>query len=232
MILVAIPCFNGAKKVGEIVRAARRSGAPVVVVDDGSSDDSAGVAEAAGAIVLRHPRNHGKGAALATAFACASRTNATGVVTLDADGQHDPAEIPRLIEAHLRQHDALIIGVRSFAANRMPRRSRIGNRISTFWISRFTGRALHDSQSGFRLYPRVLWDHVQLRSRRFDTEAELLLLAARLGLPFVEVPVDTIYPTDHHSNFHGGSDTLRVIWLVLGSLAWKRPPSPASRSAR
>ncbi len=223
MILIAIPCYQGAAQIAEVVRGARSTGQPVLVVDDGSTDDSAEVAEAAGATVLRHPRNHGKGAALATAFSYAARVGAEAVLTLDADGQHDPTEIPALVAAHRADPSALVIGVRSFDPARMPRRSRIGNRISTYWISRFAHRPLSDSQSGYRVYPRALWSRVHLRSRRFDTEAELILNAARFGLPFVEVPVETIYTAQHASNFHGARDTLRVIFLVLGSLAWRKP---------
>jgi glycosyltransferase involved in cell wall biosynthesis len=222
MIAVAIPCYQGARTVGKVVTGARASGLPVAVVDDGSTDGSAEVAERAGAHVLRHPANHGKGAALATAFAWARAVGADGVVTMDADGQHDPAEIPHLVEAHRRAPRALVMGVRSFARADMPRRSRVGNRISTWWISRFARMSYSDTQSGFRLYPRTLYAHVQLTTRRFDTETELLLRAAKLGLPLVEVPIRTIYGPDHVTHFRGFRDTLRVIKLVIGSPLWPR----------
>jgi len=104
----------------------------------------------------------------------------------------------------------------------MPTRSRIGNRISTFWIGRFAGRIYADTQSGFRVYPRVLAEMPQLRTTRFDTETELLLCGAKLGLPLVEVPVKTIYADDRVTHFHGFRDTLRVMGLVLGSPIWGR----------
>ena len=97
----------------------------------------------------------------------------------------------------------------------MPRRSRIGNRISTWWISKFAGRAHADTQSGFRVYPRALYANVALRSRRFETETELLLHAARRDLPLVEVPIRTIYGPDRVTHFHGFRDTMRVIRLVV-----------------
>ncbi len=223
MIWIAIPCFEGAGQIADVVRGARASGHPVVVVDDGSSDDSARVAEAAGAdAVLRHAANHGKGAALATAFAFAEQEGASAVLSMDADGQHDAAEIPRLIAAHLAEPRAIVIGVRSFAPEDMPRRSRIGNRISTWWISKFAGRAHADTQSGFRVYPRALYRNVALRSRRFETETELLLHAARRGLPLVEVPIRTIYGPDRVTHFHGFRDTMRVIRLVILSPTWPR----------
>jgi hypothetical protein len=219
MIIVVIPCFQGATSVGKVVRGAKASGLPVVVVDDGSTDDSSGVAEAAGATVLRHPVNRGKGAAIASGFVYAKQIGAAAVLTMDADGQHDPAEIGKLVAAHVAEPRALVVGVRSFAPEDMPRRSRIGNRISTWWISRYAGRTHRDTQSGFRLYPRALFD-VPLISTRFETESELLLRAAKLELPLQEVPIRTIYDVNHASHFHGFRDTMRVIKLVFFSPLW------------
>jgi glycosyltransferase involved in cell wall biosynthesis len=220
-ILIAIPCYQGASQIADVVRGARATGHPVLVVDDGSSDGSSPLAEAAGATVLRHASNHGKGAALATAFAYARRKNVDAVLTMDADGQHDPAEIGKLVAAHEADPRALVIGVRSFEPEDMPRRSRVGNTISTWWISRFAGQHYSDTQSGFRVYPRALFARVRLTSRRFDTETELLLRAAKMGLPLVEVPIQTIYTVDRVTHFHGFRDTMRVIKLVIGSPFWR-----------
>ena len=221
-IAIVIPCFNAAGTIGDVVTGARTSGHPVIVVDDGSTDGCGARAEAAGATVVRHPRNQGKGAALRTGFLWAVRHGADAVVTLDADAQHDPAEIPSLVDAHLAAPTALVIGVRSFSPDSMPRRSRIGNRISTYWIARFAGQRYTDTQSGFRVYPRALLDLPCLRTTRFDTEAELLLSAAKLGLPLVEVPVRTIYGASRTTHFHGFKDTLRVMRLVVSSPVWGR----------
>lgn len=236
-LLILIPVFQGAGAIGDVVRAARASDLPVVVVDDGSTDGSGPAAEAAGATVLRHPVNHGKGAALQTGFAFAERRGASGVLTLDADGQHDPAEIPSLVAAHRASPDALVIGVRRFDDGAMPRRSQIGNRISTWWISRFAGRPHADTQSGFRVYPRALYRAregvgdgtsgaiARFQTSRFDTETELVLRAAKLGFPLVEVPVRTIYFTGpgarHATHFRNFRDTLRIIRLVIGSPLWR-----------
>jgi glycosyltransferase involved in cell wall biosynthesis len=221
MMWIVIPCYQGAATVGRVVEGAKASGLPVLVVDDGSSDDSAAVAERAGAdVVLRHAANHGKGAALATAFAFAQKRGLQAVLSMDADGQHDPAEIPSLLEAHRGNPRALIVGVRSFAPEDMPRRSRIGNRISTWWISRYAGRTHTDTQSGFRVYPAALFD-VALRSRRFETETELLLRAARRHVPLIEVPIRTIYGPDRVTHFHGFRDTMKIIRLVFFSPLWR-----------
>ena len=219
MTIVVIPCYQGARTVGDVVRGARGSGLPVVVVDDGSTDGSGAAAEAAGATVLRHPANRGKGAALASGFAYARKLGADAVLTMDADGQHAPDEIHKLVAAHEADPTALVVGVRSFAPEDMPRRSRIGNRISTWWISRYAGVRYTDTQSGFRVYPRAMFD-LPLKSTKFDTETELLLRAAKAKLPLVEVPIRTIYAADHASHFHGFRDTLRVIKLVFFSPLW------------
>ncbi|HWE31375.1 MAG TPA: glycosyltransferase family 2 protein [Polyangia bacterium] len=218
-MIVVVPCYQGAATVGAVVHGARAAGLDVVVVDDGSTDNSGAIGEAAGATVLRHPGNRGKGAALASGFAWAARHDVDAVLTMDADGQHDPAEIPALRAAHAAAPTALVIGVRSFAPEDMPRRSRIGNRISTWWISRFAGRSYRDTQSGYRVYPRALFD-VPLRSTKFDTEAELLLRAAKMKLPLVEVPIRTIYGPNRVTHFHGFRDTMRVIKLVFFSPLW------------
>ncbi len=219
MTIVVIPCFQGARTVADVVRGARGSGLPVVVVDDGSTDGSGAVAEAAGATVLRHPANRGKGAALASGFAYAKKIGADAVLTMDADGQHAPDEIGKLVAAHEASPTALVVGVRSFAPEDMPRRSRVGNRISTWWISRYAGVRYTDTQSGFRVYPRAMFD-LPLKSTKFDTETELLLRAAKAKLPLVEVPIKTIYAADHASHFHGFRDTMRVIKLVFFSPLW------------
>lgn len=243
-IWIAIPAYNAAAHVGGVVAGALRSGLPVLVIDDGSTDETAAAAEQAGALVLRHQANRGKGAALQTAFAFAQRRGAEAVLTLDADGQHDPDEIASLAAAWEQAPGSLVLGVRSFDPALMPRRSRIGNRISTFFISHFAHRRHSDTQTGFRIYPRRLFT-LPLRTSRFDTETEILLWASKLNVPLVEVPIQTIYrvprpvpqqapqqdaeaqdgpgsdtaaPTTHFRNWE---DTLRVLRLVIGSPWWR-----------
>jgi glycosyltransferase involved in cell wall biosynthesis len=227
-VLILIPVYQCEATVGDVVRGARAAGHPVLVVDDGSSDASGDAAERAGATVLRHPGNQGKGAALQTGFAFAERHGARAVLTLDADAQHDPSEIPHLVAAHRADPRALVIGVRRFDEELMPRRSRIGNRISTWWISRFAGRSHADTQSGFRVYPRALFAGARFRTSRFDTETELILRAAKLALPLVEVPIRTIYADGEktRTHFRNFRDTLRIITLVIGSPWWRIEPSP------
>jgi glycosyltransferase involved in cell wall biosynthesis len=221
--LVLIPAYNAGPSVGEVVAQVRALGLPVVVVDDGSSDDTGVRATQAGATVLRHPQNRGKGSAIQTGFAYAVRCGTSALITMDADGQHDAAELHNLLAAQAQHPDSLIVGVRSFDPQVMPRRSRIGNRISTYWISLFARRLHHDTQSGFRIYPRRLFA-LPLKTRRFDTETEILLWAAKLGVPLIEVPIATIYHGGHRSHFRNWEDTLRVIRLVITSPLWRVDP--------
>lgn len=241
-ILVLIPAYNAAAHVGQVIAGVQKSGLPILVVDDGSRDKSADVAEQAGVVkVLRHQANRGKGAALQTGFAYAAQNGYDAVLTLDADGQHDPDELPSMLAAWREQPGSLILGVRSFDPRLMPRRSRIGNQISTYFISRFSHRRHSDTQTGFRIYPRRLFT-LPLSTRRFDTETELLLWAAKLAVPLVEVPIQTIYhpvaspspsasasraPASHFRNWE---DTLRVIRLVVSS-PWWRSPDPNKMEA-
>ncbi len=241
-VLILIPAYNAASQVGAVIQGAQRMGFPVVVVDDGSSDGTGAKAQAAGATVLRHHGNRGKGAALQTGFAYARQAGCEAVLTLDADGQHDTGEIPKLLAAWQADRRSLVLGVRSFDPALMPRRSRIGNHISTFFISLFAGRRHSDTQTGFRVYPQRLFC-LALRTRRFDTETELLLCASKLAVPLVEVPIQTIYavpaaaaseapspesaaPTTEaqppRTHFRNWEDTLRVLGLVVSSPFWGR----------
>jgi len=229
MIWTVVPAYQAERTVGEVVLGIRAAGlARVVVVDDGSRDATAGVAAQAGATVLRHAANRGKGAALWTGFRAALRAGCAAVATLDADGQHDPAELPRLLAAWRRQPDALVLGARKLASDLMPGRSRLGNRVSTWFLCRFTGRPLTDSQSGYRVYPAGLLGRVVPTARRFDAETELLLCAVSSGCPVVEVPVATIYKRGGTTHFRNAQDTARIVKQVLKWLAarrWSSSPS-------
>jgi glycosyltransferase involved in cell wall biosynthesis len=223
MATAVIPAYRAERTIGDVVAGVRAAGIrEVLVVDDGSRDATAALAERAGARVLRHARNRGKGAALWTGFAAARQAGAQAVLTLDADGQHDPAEIPRLLIASRAQPNALVIGARTISRESMPGRSRLGNHVSTFFLARFTGEPLSDSQSGFRVYPSALLERVVPRARRFDAETELLLAAVTNGHPVLEVAVRTIYQDGNRTHFRNVSDTMRIIVLVLGWLARSR----------
>ncbi len=224
MIVVVIPAYQAAAKLGEVLASVHATAPelPLIVIDDGSTDETSAVAERAGATVLRHAQNQGKGAALQTGFQYARLHGYTAVLTLDADGQHRAAELPGLLAAHRRDPQALVLGVRSFAADKMPGRSRFGNKFSTWWISLFARHRFSDTQTGFRIYPMAMLEGLPLSTSRFDTETELLLWAAHRGVAIIEQPIATIYEADHVSHFHGFADSMRVIRLVVTSPYWLR----------
>jgi len=222
---VVIPALNAASTVGEVVAGVKKFApdVPVLVVDDGSQDATSTQATRAGATVVRHPFRKGKGAGLATGFAWALEQGHDAVCTLDADGQHAPSELPRLLDAHRQDEDALIIGARAIrrVAGPMPPLNQIGNRVSTFFISLLAGQNVCDSQSGFRVYPRRLLEHPP-RSTGFEAETELIFTASRLGIPIRAVPVSTIYhpPEKHTSHFRRFDDTVRIIrWVLRDTLS-------------
>jgi glycosyltransferase involved in cell wall biosynthesis len=165
---------------------------PVLVVDDGSTDDTAEAAAAAGATVLTQHPNQGKGAALRAGFARAIGDGVLAVVTLDGDGQHDPAELPRFLASEADQPVELIIGARDFA--RMPIVRRIANGLGTVLLSAAVGRWIPDNQSGYRLVGRRLMA-AMLASHEdgFAFEVEMIAVCLREGWPIRWVPVSTIY---------------------------------------
>jgi glycosyltransferase involved in cell wall biosynthesis len=186
-----IPAYEEGPRIAAVVERARTF-LPVVVVDDGSTDDTAARAEAAGALVLRQVPNAGKGAALRAGFRHALATDALAVVTLDADGQHDPAEIPRFLVAFEAGHPELVIGRRNFRT--MPPVRRLSNTLGGMVFSAAVGQRVADNQSGYRLIGRQLMTALlDSRETGFEFEVEMIARCIALGLPIAEVPIRTIY---------------------------------------
>jgi glycosyltransferase involved in cell wall biosynthesis len=186
-----IPAYQEGPRIGAVVGAVARH-LPVVVVDDGSTDDTAERAEAAGATVLRQVPNAGKGAALRAGFRHALAAGSIAVVTLDADGQHDPAEIPAFLTTFRERRPGLIVGRRDFSA--MPPVRRLSNVLGGVAVSVAFGRGVPDNQSGFRLIGRELM-RAMLTSEEsgFEFEVEMIARCIALGLPIEWVPIRTIY---------------------------------------
>jgi glycosyltransferase involved in cell wall biosynthesis len=188
------------------------------VVDDGSSDDTALVAESAGAKVLRHAANRGKGAALLTGFRALVSEHFEAVVTLDADGQHPPQEALRLAR-HSAPAQALILGVRDLKRDGAPENSRFSNGVSNRFLSWFSGLRLLDTQCGLRRYPLPQTLELLCKSPGYAFEAEVILRAARAGLTIEQTPVRVVYPppAKRLSHFHVWKDPTRIVFRVLGT---------------
>ena len=191
VIVALIPAHDEGPRIGRVVRAAVAH-APVLVVDDGSTDATAAEAEAAGATVLRQQPNQGKGAALRAGFARAIAEGALAVVTLDGDGQHDPAELPRFLAAERAHPGELVVGRRDFGP--MPLVRRLSNLAGTVLLSAAVGRWIPDNQSGYRLIGRRLMA-AMLESHEdgFAFEVEMIAVCLREGWPIGWVPISTIY---------------------------------------
>ena len=191
-ILALIPGYQEGPRIAARRRRRRERHLPVVVVDDGSTDDTAAQAEAAGATVLRQVPNAGKGAALRAGFRYALDHGADAVVTLDADGQHDPAEIPSFLAAFDASRPELIVGRRDFAS--MPPVRRLSNTLGGWVFSAAVGRHVPDNQSGYRLIGRRLMTALlDSEESGFEFEVEMIARCIALGLPMTDVPIRTIY---------------------------------------
>lgn len=192
---VVIPVYNHGRFIEAVLERARLLGAPIYVVDDGSTDDAPRIlAGRPDIIVLTHQVNLGKGAALMTGFKEAAK-NHRWAATIDADGQHDPREAPRLFEALLPGQRALVIGDRTnMLEAAAPWTSRWGRRFSNFWVYLAAGVWTPDSQSGFRLYPLPEALELGVASRRFQFEIEVIARAAWRGIPVKSASVSVVYP--------------------------------------
>jgi glycosyltransferase involved in cell wall biosynthesis len=213
--LVVVPALNAEESIGGIVAECRRVNEHVLVVDDGSIDRTAAVARDAGAEVVSHPVNRGKGAALKTGFAYALEHGFDAVVTLDADGQHLPREIPKFLAARAESGADLIIGGRAHLFGQMLPRRRLANRFSARTIAWISKTNVTDSQSGFRLYSANLLRAVRLRSDGFDMESEVIVHAGCRGFKVMTIPIELAFvdglSTSHYKPL---SDTLRIAWTV------------------
>ncbi|MSR87250.1 glycosyltransferase family 2 protein [Candidatus Peribacteria bacterium] len=193
MLVAVIPAYNEATRVSNVVRSAQPFVDTVIVVDDGSTDGTGAVAAAAGARVIRHGENSGAGAATMTGIEAARRMGATSVVTLDADEQHDPADIPKLLEPVKRDEADIVFANRFGQRNRIPAVRRLFNGIGNIVTLLATGRWVQDSQSGYKVFgPRAL-EQVDLRMRGFEFCTEIVRESVQHKWRVAEVPTKVIY---------------------------------------
>ena len=214
-----IPAYNAEVSIGEVIDRTREHLSRVIVVNDGSRDRTEEIARSRQVEIISLPSNRGKGYALRQGFSLALSNGCSAILTLDADAQHDPEDIPNFLEAHELDSDAILIGSRMAQADRFPRQRYYSNRTAAFFISKALGHYLEDTQCGFRLYPAKILRLVQLTTCRFQTETEVLLRAARRGNRLSSVPVKNIYLNGNapQSNFRPVRDTFYICMVVLQS---------------
>jgi glycosyltransferase involved in cell wall biosynthesis len=235
-----IPVYNHPDRVAEVIRKAVSTGLPVFVVDDGSTDRTPErIRSVKGATVLTHSVNRGKGAALLTGFTAAAASGADYAITVDADGQHDPAQASRLMEAALSHGRALVVGRREGMDDpSIPWTSRFGRKFSNFWVWASGGPGLSDTQSGYRVYPIPESLRLGVRARRFAFEVEVLVLARRKNIPVLQAPVSVDYMSggkriSHFRpfvDFWRNSYTFTRLLVLLVIRAFTSICSPATRS--
>ena len=198
----------------------------MLVVDDGSFDGTARAAEEAGAMLVKHDRNRGKGAALKSGLLRAHALGAKVAVTVDADGQHPAEEAMRLL-ADPAPKSALVLGVRNLLRDGAPPANRFSNAFSNVFLSLFSRRRLSDTQCGLRRYPVEQTLALEPRESGYGFEAEVILRAARAGWPIVQVPVRVIYPPRHQhvSHFHVVRDPARIVFRVLAHVCHSAGPT-------
>lgn len=216
-----MPAYREAGRIAGVVSSVLKHGCDVIVVDDGSPDDTAGEAGRAGAQVVRHPQNRGKGAALETGFVHAGEAGYDFVITMDADGQHDPTDLDALIEAHIKGGFKVVVGSRMWDREKMPLVRRLTNRFMSWLLSREMGQAVPDTQSGYRLYSREVYGLLKTGSARFAAESEVLLALSDAGVAIGSAPIKVIYG-DEKSKINPMRDTIRFFSMLREYRARKK----------
>lgn len=216
-ILVAMPAYNEEKYIGSLVTKAREYADEVLIVDDGSTDGTPEVARLAGATVIQHKKNKGYGAAVQSILAEAKRISPDILVLLDADSQHNPGEIPRLVEPISQGFD-LVIGSRKLLRDNIPLYRRIGQGVISYFCYILSGEKLSDSESGFRVFSRKAVGMLELREDGMSVSAETIAKAAEKGLKITEIPISITYTRDGSTLNpvrHGFGVLSRIIAMIL-----------------
>jgi len=228
-VAALVPCYNAGHRVRPVVERLLEFVDQVVVVDDGSRDGAVEALRDLPICIVTFPENRGKGQALLAGFQTAlEMPEVEAVAVVDADGQHDPRELPRMFAAFREQDLDLAIGSRTFELERVPWRSRFGNVLTRNLTRWLLGQRIPDTQSGYRLHSRRLLEEVvrSVRGGRYETEMEILVLAVKRGYRVAPVPIETIYergnPSSHFNKFRDSY----LIYRRLFHAAWRIPKGP------
>lgn len=218
--LILIPVYNGAPTIEIVIKRInavlqdKNIQASILVVNDGSTDSTAEVLKTLGILVIHHPVNRGKGAALKTGFAYAIENGFSAIITMDADGQHDPEAIPGMLNTFQLQKADIVMGSRDRKNSRMPMHRRFSNWMTSWLISRRARCWIPDSQSGYRVIRTAILADLNLRTNGYETESELLIRAGQKGYRFAFYPVPTLYHNEK-SHIRIFRDTWRFIQMYF-----------------
>ncbi|MBI4846126.1 MAG: glycosyltransferase family 2 protein [Candidatus Omnitrophica bacterium] len=219
-LCVLLPAYNEEKAIALIISRIKAILFDIIVVDDGSTDNTFKEAESAQAVVIRHEKNLGKGQALRTGFRYIVDKKFDGVLVMDADGQHSPDEIHKFMEYAGRSSAGIIIGNRMLDPKGMPWIRKITNIYTSYAVSKIIGYKIPDTQCGFRLIKAQVLEKITFSTGKYDTESEMLIEAARKGFKIESIPVKTIYD-NHKSRIHPIIDAVRFWRLILKSMLKK-----------
>jgi glycosyltransferase involved in cell wall biosynthesis len=221
IVCAVIPAYNNGQTIAKVVRGALAHLDAVIVLDDGSTDGTAEAAREAGAEVVVLRENRGKGNALRVLFAEARRRGFSAVIALDADGQHEPGDIPAFLEAHRADPAAIITGSRMAAAGRIPSRRLNSMLVARFFISLAANQFIEDTQCGFRLYPLDAIESMDLLKEGYVTETEILVKAGDSGRRIRSLPVKALYPPGQATHFRTVRDVAAISRYVISYLMVK-----------
>ena len=214
-LIIVIPVYNHGSTLREVVTRALKVNDQVMVVDDGSTDGGIDTLNGLNVHIVRHPHNLGKGAAIMTAATAARKLGMTHMITIDADGQHDPFDCIHFKPVLQADPFAFVIGKRNFGPINAPLSARFGRQFSNFWFRVQTGRVLGDTQSGFRGYSLDALEKLKLREKHYAFEVEVLVKAAWGGIKLHEVSISVFYPPsrDRISHFRLFKDNFQLSLL-------------------
>jgi len=215
-----MPAYNAEGTIGLVVSGALKYVEQVLVADDGSTDRTARIAAKAGARVLSNGKNRGKGYTLKVLFQRAAAEGYDAVISMDADGQHEPEEIPRFLEAHAKAPNDIIVGSRMGEQSKIPRARYNSMHVARFFISIAANHFIEDTQCGFRLYPLSLIQRMSLTQEKYVTESEILMKAGDMGAFITSVSIGAIYG-DHVSHFKPVIDVGAITAYVISYLMLK-----------
>ena len=228
---VVIPAYNEAKTIRDVVQRTLEHASCVIVVDDGSTDDTIACLHGLPVVVIRNVGNQGKAASIFSGAREALGRGARGIVTLDGDGQHDPGDLVKILAAAALRPNAIVIGARLPARDTIPRPRYVANRVANVWIGKAAGQPVADSQSGFRYYPATVFETLGLphdRAASFVFESEVLIAAAWAGIELAFVPISVRYANPARaSHLHPVFDIARIAAMIVRRLAQRRFDSRA-----
>ena len=214
---VLLPTYNNAGTICSVMDGILLYTNDLIVVNDGSTDDTAKLLAAYPTVkILGYEKNRGKGYALRQGFKAARAAGFTHAISIDADGQHYPSDLPLFFEAMQMHPQALVIGARNLGnTDNVPGKSSFGNRFSNFWFKLFTGIKAPDTQSGYRLYPLVELEKMRWYTVKYEFEVEVIVRAAWAGIPILSVPIQVYYPPaeERVSHFRPFKDFSRISVL-------------------